>query len=111
MASSVAVFVVLSGTAFAQAVNPGQNVILTDPLGGNESFISVANNVAQFLVQDIAIPLTVIMVLVGAIQIMSSAGDPEKFSKGRKTIMYAAIGFLAALISLGATSLIKDFLG
>jgi hypothetical protein len=88
-----------------------QPITLTDPLGGSESFTSVATNVSQFLVADVAIPLTVIMVLVGAFQIMTSAGDPEKFSKGRKTILYAAIGFLAAIISLGAVSLIKNFLG
>lgn len=108
---SVGIYYALSNLAFAQVANGGQNVTLTDPLGGSESFVSVANNVAQFLVQDVAIPLTVIMVLVGAFQIITAAGDPEKFSKGRKTITYAAIGFLAALISLGAVSLIKNFLG
>ena len=88
-----------------------QIVTLQDPLGGGESFTTVANNVANFLVVDVAIPLTVIMVLVGAFQIMTAGGDPEKFSKGRKTITYAAIGLVAAFISLGAAKLIQSFLG
>lgn len=93
-----------------------QPITLCDPLGnncapGSESFTSIADNVAQFLVVDIAIPLSVIMVLVGAFQIMTAGGDPEKFSKGRKTITYASIGLAAAFISLGTVALIKSFLG
>ncbi len=102
----------LTRLAFAQSVGNGsQPIKLTDPLGGSESFTSVANSVANFLFADIAIPLTTIMVLVGAFQIMTAGGDSEKFTKGRKTLMYAAIGFAAAVIATGATSLIKSFLG
>lgn len=83
---------------------------LTDPLGGGESFISVVNNVAGFLFTDIAIPLATIMVLVGAFQFMTGGGDPEKISKARKTILYAAIGFAIALIASGVSSIIKSVL-
>ena len=99
-----------SGVALADTVQ------LCDPLGSNcvaggESFASVATNVTNFLISDIAIPLVVIMVLVGAFQIMTAGGDPEKFSTGRKTITYAIVGFAAALIGLGIVSIIKSFLG
>jgi hypothetical protein len=75
---------------------------------GGASFVSVANSIAGFLFYDIATPLCGIMVLVGAFQMMTSAGDPEKFSQGKKTLTYAAIGFAITLIAGGVTSIIKS---
>ena len=82
---------------------------LTDPLGGSESFTSVATAVASFLFWDIAMPLSVIMVLVGAFKFMTSAGDPEKVSEARKTILYAAVGFAIACLCGAITNIIKSF--
>lgn len=101
----------VSKLAYASGSGQQQTIKLTDPLGGSESFVSVANNVAAFLLVDIAVPLTVIMVLVGAFQIITAGGNPEKFSQGRKTITYAAVGLACAIIAGGATTLIKSFLG
>jgi hypothetical protein len=106
----IVTFLVTASAAFAQAGNPSQPVTLTDPLGGNETFLSVLNNIAAFLFTDIAVPLSVIMVLVGAFQFMTGAGDAEKISKAKKTIMYAAIGFAIALIASGVSSIIKSIL-
>ena len=96
-------FFVLGATAFAQSVT------LTNPLGST-TFPQVVTNVTNFLATDIAIPLTVIMVLVGAFQMMTSSGDPEKFGKARKTLTYAAIGLAVALIATGVTTLIQNIL-
>lgn len=104
--ASAVVFFVGMGVAFAQ----GTPIKLTDPLGGGETFTSVATAVAGFLFWDIAVPLSTIMILVGAFQLMTSAGNPEKVSKGRKTIMYAAIGFVLALIAGGIVNIIKSFI-
>lgn len=98
-------FFVTTGAALAQT-----QISLTDPLGGQETFLSVLNNVAGFLFTDIAIPLATIMILVGAFQFMTGGGDAEKISRARKTIMYAAIGFAIALIASGASSIIKSIL-
>jgi hypothetical protein len=104
----------MMGVVYTFAIT-NSNITLCDPLGancqpGSETFASVANNVIAFLATTIAIPLTAIMVLVGAFQITTSAGDPEKFSQGRKTILYAAIGFVIALIATGVTSIINNLL-
>ena len=87
-------------TAFAQQ--------LENPLG-SATFQSVADNVTQFLVV-IAAPICGILVIVGGFQMMTAAGDPEKFSKGKKTLLYAAIGFVAVLLAGGAATLIKNIL-
>lgn len=75
---------------------------------GGACFASILNSFLGFLFWDIVSPLCAIMVLVGAFQMITSSGNPEKFSQGRKTILYAAIGFVVALIAGGITSFIKS---
>ena len=105
-AAAVSYFLIL-GVAYADTQ---QSITLADPLGGKESFASVATAVAGFLFWDIAAPLSVIMVLVGAFQLITSSGDPEKVSQGRKTILWAAVGLAIALLAGGAVSIIKSFI-
>lgn len=114
--ASAVVFFIGIGVAFAQGGTQAQAITLCDPLGGSgcapgtETFATVATNIANFLFVDIAIPLSVIMVLVGAFQMMTSAGEPEKISQAKKTITYAAIGFGIALVAGGITTLLKSIL-
>jgi uncharacterized membrane protein YidH (DUF202 family) len=105
---STVVFFAGMGVAFAQG--GVQTITLVDPLGGSETFATVATNIANFLFVDIAIPLSVIMVLVGAFQMMTSAGEPEKISQAKKTILYAAIGLAIAIVAGGITTLLKNIL-
>jgi hypothetical protein len=120
--SSIGAFFVLGATAFAitngqqssgsgsgSGGGNGLSITLVNPLGVS-TFPQVVNNVIGFLATTIAIPLTVIFVLVGAFQMITSSGDPEKFTKGRKTLLYAAIGFAVALLATGVTSLIQNIL-
>jgi hypothetical protein len=50
------------------------------------------------------------MALVGGFQLMTSAGNPEKASQGRKTLLYAAIGFGVVLIAGGLAKLLQSIL-
>ena len=59
---------------------------------------------------NLAIPITVIMVLVGGFQILTAAGDPEKFSTGRKTILYAAGGFAVVVLANSVIAIIQSIL-
>ena len=59
----------------------------------------------------ISIPIVAIMVIVGGFQILTAAGDPEKFQTGRKTITYAVIGFAVIIISFSVVQLIQSILG
>jgi len=110
MAGTAASSFLITGVAYAQSTQ-SQAISLTDPLGGNETFTTVATAVAGFLFWDIAMPLSVVMVLVGAFQLMTSAGEPEKVSQGRKTLMYAIIGFAIAFVAGGITNIIKSLIG
>jgi len=51
--------------------------------------------------------LVIIFVLWGAFEILTSSGNEEKFGNGRKRIMFAAIGFAAALLAKAVPGLIQ----
>ena len=87
----------------------GGPVTLPNPLGVS-TFNEVLAKIITFLI-EIAIPLTAIMALVGGFQMITAAGNPEKFATGRKTLMYAAIGFAVVVLAGGIVSIIKDLLG
>jgi len=59
----------------------------------------------------IAIPVATIVIIYGAFQMLTASGDPEKFKKGEKTLLYAAIGFGVLILSVGIADLIKNILG
>lgn len=95
--------------AFAQGVFAQNTPIsLTNPIGVS-SFQGVVADIANFLLL-IAVPLTAIMALIGGFQMITAGGNPEKFANGRKTLMYAAIGFAVVLIAGGVASIIKNFI-
>lgn len=55
--------------------------------------------------------LLVLMIIIGAFQILTSAGNPEKVTTGRKTITYACIAYAVILLSKGIISIIESVLG
>jgi hypothetical protein len=97
------------GALFSLGVGSANNPIsLPNPISAT-SFTQVVANITQVLL-EIAIPLTAIMAIIGGFQMMTAGGDPEKFSKGRKTLMYAAIGFAVVLLAGGLVAIIKNLL-
>ena len=105
---------VLFGTgmfSMAFAASLSTPVTLINPLGSSCSDLSCpVSAVANFLF-TIAIPLCGIMILVGGFQMMTSAGDPEKFSTGKKTLLYAVVGFIVVLLSGSVAKLIQSAFG
>ncbi|MBU2101725.1 pilin [Patescibacteria group bacterium] len=55
--------------------------------------------------------ILVIVVLVGAFIIMTSAGNPEKIKKGRQAITWGLIGFAVILVAGGLGSIVAGILG
>jgi hypothetical protein len=94
--------------AFAQNINSSNAVTLTNPLQVSTLNGAVAN-VTKYLLL-IAVPLTAIMALVGGFQMITAGGDPEKFSTGRKTLTYAAIGFAVVLLAGSVAAIISNLL-
>lgn len=59
----------------------------------------------------IVTPIVVIMVLIGAFQILTAGGSPERVTKGRNTIFYAVVGYAIVLVAQGLVFIIREVLG
>jgi hypothetical protein len=107
--------------AFAQGPTPpgpggptpppggGGAINLPNPLACDDVQCVVQNIVRGILV--IVTPIVVIMVLIGAFQILTAGGSPERVTKGRNTIFYAVVGYAIVLVAQGLVFIIKEVLG
>lgn len=86
-----------------------QTIDLPNPLKAT-SFAELINRITNWLLV-IGAPILVLMIIIGAFQIMTGAGNPENITKGRHTITYAIIGYALLLISSGITLIIEQLLG
>ena len=101
------------GQAFAQGRpggggTPGEYPI--NPATQYKTIEDLLHGIVGWIVK-IGAPIATIMILVGAYQILFSAGDPEKVKTGRNTILYTAIAYGIILIGWGITTVIKEILG
>ena len=89
--------------------NPNGPVCLDNPLGAGTTPTVLLDKIFTNGLDLLAV-LMPILVIVGAFQMMFSSGDPEAFAKGKKTILYAAIGFALVISAKGLTAIIKSIL-
>jgi len=90
-----------------------QPITLVNPLsctGGTSPVQCVTTSIIDGLFK-ISIPIVAIMVLVGAFQIMTAAGNSEKVTKGRTTILYAVVGFAIVLLAESVAVILQNLLG
>lgn len=89
-----------AGNVFAEETGKiTGGVTLDNPLG-ETSIIKIISNILDWLI-IYSIPILALMILIGGFQILTAKDSPEKVTSGRKTIMYAVIGFVIILISKG----------
>src|SRR3989344_3565359 len=86
-----------------------QPITIPNPLGVR-TFADLIKKITNWLLV-LGAPIVTLMSLIGGFQIMTAAGDPEKFITGRKTITYAVVGYGLLLISTGLIALIQNVLG
>ena len=98
-----------SGGGYPDSGGGGSPVGLPNPLR-TDNIVDLLNAILRELITKIAPPILAIMILIGASQILFASGDPEKFEIGKKTIIYAVVGYTALLISWGIVSIIQEIL-
>ncbi|MGC9610743.1 MAG: pilin [Minisyncoccia bacterium] len=76
---------------------------------GNSDLNGLLTSIVNWLI-TIGTPIAVGMILFGAFQMVFAGGDPEKFKKGKQTILYTAIGYAIILIGWGLTKVIESLL-
>lgn len=92
--------------AFAQGA---RGPTLNNPLTAT-TIPDVLNSIANVLIL-FASPILAIMIIWGAFQYLTAAGNPEKAKSGSQTITYAVIGFIIILVSKGIAAIIRQILG
>ncbi len=86
------------------------SITLLNPLGSQNGTIEgILSNVLSWLVK-LGSPIAALMIIIGGIQILTSGGAPDKFERGRKTILYTAIGYCIILIGDGIIKIIQAIL-
>jgi predicted small integral membrane protein len=83
-------------------------VKLVNPLK-SDNIVEIISNVLNWLI-IYSIPILAIMILIGGFQILTAREDPGKVANGRKTIMYAVIGFAVILISKGVALILLNII-
>lgn len=99
------------GDAVGQTPSPGakqQNLGFFDPLGGKD-FTQIIANILTWLLRLASI-LVPIIIVIGAFQMLLSQGKPDSITTGKKTILYAVIGYIIILISKGIVSIVENIL-
>ncbi|MFH0788741.1 MAG: hypothetical protein V2B13_14160 [Pseudomonadota bacterium] len=85
------------------------------PSGGTEKWgafalLNTINTLVDWVFAFLVI-FAVFYVIMGAYNILTSSGSPEKVSSGRNFILYAAIGLLVAFIARAIPSLVRAIMG
>lgn len=88
----------------------GSGFNLQNPLGQGATPYTVLERITDYLIYISVIILPAI-VIYGAFQILTAADNPEKFESGKKTILYAVIGFAIIISARGLVFVVGEILG
>lgn len=90
--------------------NPGNITIggstIESPLRDDITSISSLINAILPFVFSIAGILLFVLIVMGGFKILTSDGNPDQFSEGKKTITAAIIGFILLMLAFFVTRLI-----
>lgn len=97
-------FFILPLFVFAQ-VGPNPNPQtspsqIVNPLGANSSFLTIINNIINFLLA-VAGPIAALAIVVSGIQFMTAGGSSDRLGQAKKTLTAAVIGITVLLFSKG----------
>ena len=96
---------------FEQPSRRGGSIGITNPLAGIADDIPGLIGYILYLARWFAGAIAVLMIIVGAYQILFSAGDPKEWQKGRQTIIWAMIGFAIVLLAEVVVDIIRELVG
>lgn len=93
------------GTGFLSTEDNVQKV--SDATGGANDARTLVLRIVNFFLGFLGL-LAVLMIIYGGVLVVTSAGDPEKAGKGKKILLYAAIGILIILLSFAIVSTVLN---
>ncbi len=111
-------------TVFAQTATVRPNIVPQEFITGNEEGLLIPNAARENVPQEqffggrllptltntiiaLAGGLAFVFMIVGGIQILTAYGNEERVSAGKKTMTYAIVGLLIAILSYAVVSIIS----
>jgi hypothetical protein len=85
------------------------DITLYNPIGDGQTLTTLLNKFFTGLLWVSAF-IAPIFIIYGAFQMLTSAGNAEKFGAGKKTILYTVIGFIIILAAKGIVDIISTAL-
>ena len=85
-------------------------IIKIEPPITATSFEALVGGIVNF-VFNIALVLAPLMVIIGAIYLLTSAGDPKKIETGKNIILYTLIGLAIILLAKGLIAVLEAIIG
>lgn len=73
----------------------------------HDNFTDLFNAIISWII-NIALVLMPLVIVYGGFLHITAAGDPSQSSKGKKVILYAAIGFIVALLAKSLIGIIAQ---
>lgn len=103
--ASILLFLFLSFTpVFAALVTCGNTA--ADPCTFDD-FRVMINDVIHFVLFDIVPPIAVVTIVIAAINLMTSSGDPGKLEQAKKTLIWIILGLA---VVYGSWAIVKGFI-
>lgn len=88
---------------------PKGTVCIQNPLCA-KGFEDIVNNIINFIFK-IAIVLGPLMIVIGGVLFLTSAGDLTRISQAKKLILFTGVGLLVIIMAKGIIALIQALLG
>ena len=108
LSSFLLLFIPVITNAFIPSVPPpgGGNITIKNPLKAN-TFEKLILNIVNFIF-TLALPIVVIMIIVGGFMFVTAAGEPAKIQQGKQLILWAVIGLIVILLARGIIDLLQQ---
>jgi len=75
-----------------------------------QAMIDILKNIGNWIFV-LAMFIMVVMIIIGAAILLTGGGDPNRIATGRKTLMWAVVGLVVALLAQGIFTVVRSIIG
>ena len=91
-------------------IDPNRKLPVTAPATTGEGLLAILDTATNWIFAIFVI-LSIIFVLLAALQFVSSGGDAAKVGEARQKLIWAMVGIAVALASKGLVPIVKNIIG
>ena len=106
----ISIFYLLPSISFAQGTGSGQFIPCDGPDCTFTSLLQLVQNVFDFVVNKLALPLATITIIYAGFIILTARDNPAQMKKGRSMMIKVVIGFVILLAAWLIVKLIVNTL-